>query len=81
MRYGVAEKHTKARLPNYSQRAIRRALIRQLWRAGIDKKLIAKWQGHSDCGKLIMDTYTEDFGSDDDAYEQMELKKIAPVMN
>ena len=28
-------------LPNYSQRAIRRVLIRLLWRAGIDKKLIA----------------------------------------
>ena len=68
-------------LPNYSQRAIRRALIRLLWRAGIDKKLIAKWQGHSDGGKLIMDTYTEDFGSDDDAYEQMELKKITPGAN
>lgn len=63
-------------LPSYSQRAIRRVLIRLLWRAGVDKKLIAKWQGHSDGGKLIMDTYTEDFGSDDDAYEQMELKKI-----
>jgi len=68
-------------LPNYSQRAIRRVLIRLLWRAGVDKKLIAKWQGHSDGGKLIMDTYTEDFGSDDDAYEQMELKKITPSGN
>lgn len=63
-------------LPNYSQRAIRRVLIRMLWRAGVDKKLIAKWQGHSDGGKLIIDTYTEDFGNDDDAYEQMQLSKL-----
>ena len=64
-------------LPSFSQRAIRRVLIQRLWRAGVDKKLIAKWQGHSDGGKLIMDTYTETFGDDDDEYEQAELKKIA----
>jgi hypothetical protein len=55
---------------------MRRVLIRQLWRAGIDKKFIAKWQGHSDGGKLIMDTYTEDFSSEDDEYEKAELKKL-----
>ena len=68
---------TRLGFPNYSQRAIRRVLIRRLWRAGVDKKYIAKWQGHSDGGKLIMDTYTEDFGSDDEAYEQMELTKLS----
>jgi integrase len=64
-------------LPGFSQRAIRRVLIQRLWKAGVDKKLIAKWQGHSDGGKLILDTYTEAFGSDDDKYEQQELAKIA----
>ncbi len=44
---------------------------------GVDKKLIAKWQGHQDGGKLIMDTYTEAFGSDDERYEAQELAKIA----
>ena len=64
-------------LPNFSQRAIRRVLIQRLWKSGVDKKLIAKWQGHSDGGKLILDTYTEAFSSDDDEYERLELKKIA----
>jgi len=31
----------------------------------VDKKLIAKWQGHQDGGQLILDTYTEAFGADD----------------
>jgi len=39
--------------PNFSQRSSRRCLIRKLWRAGVDKKLIAKWQGHQDGGRLI----------------------------
>ena len=63
-------------LPNFSQRAIRRVLIQRLWKAGVDKKFIAKWQGHSDGGKLILDTYTEAFSSDDDEYERRELSKI-----
>jgi len=42
----------------------------------VDKKLIAKWQGHQDGGQLIMDTYTEVFGSDDAEYEQQQLAKL-----
>lgn len=64
-------------LPHFSQRAIRRVLIRKLWKADVDIKLIAKWQGHSDGGKLILDTYTDAFSSDDDDYERLELAKIA----
>ena len=56
--------------PHFSRRSIRRSLIRKLWRAGVDKKLIAKWQGHQDGGQLIIDTYTEAFGNDDAAYER-----------
>ncbi len=63
--------------PNFSQRSIRRCLIRQLWRAGVDKKLIAKWQGHQDGGQLIIDTYTEVFGDDDAQYERQQLGKLA----
>lgn len=37
----------------------------RLWKSGVDKKLIAKRQGHQDGGQLIMDTYTEVFGGDD----------------
>jgi hypothetical protein len=42
----------------------------------VDKKLIAKWQGHQDGGQLIMDTYTEVFGADDAQYEQQQLAKL-----
>jgi len=62
--------------PNFSQRNIRQCLILRLWKAGVDKKLIAKWQGHQDGGQLIMDTYTEVFGDDDAQYEQQQLAKL-----
>lgn len=64
------------KLPAYSQRNLRQCLIGRLWKAGVDRKLIAKWQGHTDGGQLIMDTYTETFGSDDDRYERMQLEKL-----
>lgn len=64
-------------LPNFSQRSIRRCRVRQLWRSGVDKKLIAKWQGHQDGGQLIIDTYTEVFGDDDAEYEQLQLAKLS----
>lgn len=54
--------------PTFSQRNLRQSLIMRLWKAGVDKKLIAKWQGHRDGGQLIMDTYTEVFGDDDGDY-------------
>lgn len=62
--------------PRFSQRSVRRFHIGKLWRRGVDHKLIAKWQGHRDGGKLIIDTYTEVFGSDDDAYEEQQLAKL-----
>lgn len=64
-------------LPHFTQRNLRQCLIRRLWNASVDKKLIAKWQGHQDGGKLIMDTYTEVFGSDDDQYEAQQLAKLS----
>ena len=36
--------------PAFSQRSIRAYLIRTLWRAKVDPKLISKWQGHRDGG-------------------------------
>ncbi len=62
--------------PRFSQRSLRRFRIGQLWRARVDPKLIAKWQGHRDGGKLIIDTYTEVFGDDDSEYEQQQLAKL-----
>ncbi len=61
---------------HFSQRSIRRFHIGRLWRSGVDRKLISKWQGHRDGGKLIIDTYTEVFGDDDGAYEQQQLAKL-----
>ena len=62
---------------NFSQRNIRQCLIRRLWQARVDPKLIAKWQGHQDGGQLIIDTYTEVFGGDDAEYERQQLAKLA----
>lgn len=61
---------------NFSQRNIRQALIRRLWQSQVDHKLISKWQGHQDGGKLILDTYTEVFSSNDADYEKAQLAKI-----
>lgn len=63
----------------FSQRNLRQCLIRRLWQAGVDVKLIAMWQGHRDGGRLILDTYTELFGANDDLYEQQQLAKVAPA--
>lgn len=61
----------------FSQRNLRQCLILRLWKSGVDKKLIAKWQGHRDGGQLILDTYTEVFGDDDAEYEQQQIAKIS----
>ena len=63
--------------PRFSQRSLRRYCIGVLWKARVDPKLIAKWQGHRDGGKLIIATYTETFGEDDAAYEEQQLAKLA----
>jgi integrase len=67
---------TRLGLPSFSQRNLRQCLIMRLWKSGVDKKLIAKWQGHQDGGQLIMDTYTEVFGADDQEYEAQQLAKL-----
>ena len=67
-------------LPHFSQRNLRQSLIRRLIRAKVDVKSISKWQGHQDGGQLILDTYTEVFGDDDDTYEQAQLAKIGGGM-
>ena len=67
----------RLKYPPFTQRSIRAYLIRRLWQAKIDIKLIAKWQRHNDGGKLIMNTYTEVFGGSDAAYVSAELAKLA----
>jgi len=56
---------------NFSQRNIRAVLIRRLWQGGVDAKLISKWQGHQDGGRLILNTYTEVFGDNDMEYREI----------
>ncbi len=65
--------------PHFSQRNLRAMRIKRLWEAGMDIKIIAETQGHSDGGKLIMDTYTEVFGSDAGRYRDEQLAKAAAV--
>lgn len=60
----------------FSQRNIRAVQIRRLWHSDVDVKRISKWQGHQDGGKLILNTYTEVFGDDDDEITKKELAKI-----
>jgi integrase len=60
----------------FTQRNIRAALIRRLWQSGVDVKLISKWQGHQDGGRLILNTYTEVFGANDAEYIKTELAKV-----
>lgn len=67
---------TRLEFPHYSQRNVRQVLIRRLWQSGVDYKLISRWQGHQDGGKLILDTYTEVFGANDELYEKAQLAKI-----
>lgn len=45
-------------LPKYSQRALRRLFITRALEKGVDVKVVAEWQGHTDGGKLILDTYS-----------------------
>lgn len=66
----------RLKLKRFTQRNIRQGLIRRLWQSGVDYKLIAKWQGHRDGGKLILDTYTEVFSANDAQYEAAQLAKI-----
>jgi integrase len=73
--YMTVEKNGKQK-PMFSQRNVRAVQIRRLWRDRVDVKLISKFQGHQDGGRLILNTYTEVFGAGDDEYVKAELAKI-----
>jgi len=47
----------RLKLPEYTTRAFRRMFITRGLELGIDPQTLAKWQGHRDGGKLILDTY------------------------
>ncbi len=63
--------------PHFSPRTLRSMGIVRLLRAGVNVKLVAKWQGHQDGGKLILDTYSEVISESDREFEQAELRKLA----
>ena len=44
-------------LPNFTQRSLRRMFVTRCLELGIDVQTIARFQGHRDGGKLILDTY------------------------
>ena len=60
----------------YSPRDFRKMTILRQIRAGLDEKMVAKFQGHSDGGKLIYDTYTAEFDQD----ERQRERKIVEAM-
>jgi hypothetical protein len=64
-------------IPSFRSGSMRQFLIGRLSKAGVDWKLIAKWQGRRDGGKLINDTYTEAFRGNDSTSKQQQLAKLA----
>ena len=62
--------------PHFSPRSLRKFGIVRLLRSGVNVKLVSKWQGHQDGGKLILDTYSDIISDSDKAFEQQELEKL-----
>jgi integrase len=62
--------------PVFSPRSLRQFAIVRLLRCGVHPKLVARFQGHSDGGKLILDTYSEVISGEDRAWEEAELAKV-----
>ena len=54
----IAGACTRLGLPSYSSRSFRRYFITKAIYKGVNVKTISQWQGHSDGGKLILDTYS-----------------------
>ena len=63
-------------LPHFSPRSLRKMGITQFLRAGLNVKLVSKWQGHRDGGKLILDTYSDVISAADREHERAELEKL-----
>jgi integrase len=60
----------------FSPRDLRKmAIVRQI-RGGLDVKMVSRFQGHSDGGKLILDTYTSQFDSNQDEYERKMVESL-----
>jgi integrase len=79
IKHGLQNACTKLGYHQFSPIALRRCAIVALLRAGIDYKQVAKWQGHSDGGQLIVGTYSEIVSSAEKEHELKELAKLEPV--
>lgn len=62
--------------PRYTTRSLRQMCIVRLLRSGIPAKLVAKFQGHSDGGVLIMKVYSDVISETDDQYEADMLARL-----
>jgi hypothetical protein len=51
----------------------------RLLRSGVNVKLVSKWQGHQDGGKLILDTYSDIISDSDKVFERHELEKLVAI--
>jgi len=60
----------------FTQRGLRAMRIKRWYDDGVPVKRIALWQGHTDGGKLIMETYTEVFCDTDAAAERADLERV-----
>ena len=62
--------------PSFSQRDLRAMRISDWVRKNAGVKLISKWQGHSDGGILILNTYSDIISDADDAAENEAISRI-----
>ena len=56
-RIAISNACERLEFPAFTHRSLRRMFITRALELGIDVQTIAKWQGHRDGGKLILDTY------------------------
>ena len=68
-------------LPNYTSRSFRRFFITQAVKRGVDPQTVAKWQGHTDGGVLVLSTYSQvDDKHQRDMAELMTLPTTSPKL-
>lgn len=78
VKQGIWNTCKKLEYPKYSPRNFRQACIVRALRDGVDYKMVAKYQGHTDGGKLISTTYSEVMSDNDPAWEIAQLAKTYP---
>lgn len=56
-RIAISNACERLEFPAFTHRSLRRMFITRCLELGVDVQTIARWQGHKDGGKLILDTY------------------------